>query len=183
MAKITSLRNTPAGIGLAAVMLFAGAMGALILAGCDTEAKGPPSDLVCECEPTARYLPCDCPVSGTAGCECEVEPREIITLDGANIPIYQTVGVEDAAIAADVDSIIEGYKDSGQQAFLKNKIKEIRIVTTETKCTAVDSGKYIIEFQTGTDKNIFANKLIGWIGFGPISQIQSSARNWKSKGV
>jgi hypothetical protein len=152
MAKITSLRNTVAGIGLAAVMLFAGVMGALILAGCDTEAKGPP-----------------------------VEPRGYITLDGANIPIYQTAGVADTAIDEDVRRVINGYNGAASvnddyRTTLKNKIKEVRIVTTETKYI-VDNEMYIIDFKTDMSMSDFQAILEGWLLMGNISQIQSPARD------
>jgi hypothetical protein len=153
MAKITSLKNTAAGIGLAAVMLFAGVMGALILAGCDTEAKGPP-----------------------------VEPRGYITLDGANIPIYQTAGVEDENIDADVSNVIAAYNavadtNDGYKVILKNKIKEVRIVTTENTYMPVDGGQYIIEIKTGTEAIDIENSIGFWVAMDKFAQIKSPARN------
>jgi hypothetical protein len=168
----------------------AGALGltaAVILGGCKMESDDPtpkpqPQDPVCECEEKSHFLPCDCPVKGTDKCDCTIKPRGVITLDGVNIPVYQTAGVEDANIDADISNVITGYNgvantNDGYKTILKDKIKAVRIVTTENTYMPVDGGQYIIEIKTGIS-SVDAKGLIGfWVATDKFTQIKSSIRN------
>jgi hypothetical protein len=188
MAKITSLRNTVAGIGLAAVMLFAGAMGALILAGCDTEAKGSPSDLVCECEDKEHFVPCDCPAIGTEKCECTVQPRGNITLGSVQVPIYQDAGVSDADAGPATQNIIDGFNtlSGGKKAALDGKLKEIRIIASASGIYSgyyeyeIDNGKIILKIQYDLNATDVFYCFFGFVNYdlpGLDLSAQAKARN------
>ncbi|WP_461246089.1 hypothetical protein [Treponema sp. R6D11] len=85
---------------------------------------------LCNCDPEEKhYLPCDC---GGTDCTCEVSPRGYITeIDtNAQIPIWQTEGVTDAQAQTASGNIATGYGavPSSEKLWMKNKVKEYRIV-------------------------------------------------------
>ena len=73
---------------------------------------------------------------------------------GAKIPVYQTTGVSDSAVATDVANVISGYASAGssKKSALQGKVSAIHIVPTATNGYyeyKVENGKVILKIKSG----------------------------------
>jgi hypothetical protein len=130
---------------------------------CDHDKAGKPANngravaVLCACDSEKHYMSCDC---GGSDCGCTVIPRGYLTDEqrpGLNVPIYQSAGVGDDAVAYATDNIQNGYAElaNGYKDFLAaaGNFKEIRIVDGQNSYFDPAAGVVIIGVTMGVNLN------------------------------
>jgi hypothetical protein len=129
MTKITSLRNTAAGIGLAAVMLFAGVMGA----SCDNPEGSKTAVAKCECPAGTEHLydASNSKCCEGTDCACRIYYGEVkgLKFNSKDVKIYKKAGANltPEQMAQAVENFQYGFDHNG--GILPDLISEINIFT------------------------------------------------------